>query len=125
MKFWQREVDNLRQQLQSLKEHHRQFMGEQLYGLSVKELKGLESQLEMSLQGIRMQKEQILTDEIEELNEKNNLVHQQNMELFKKVYGTTAVNSDSRNPCIPFGMSTSDDSHVPNQLQLRRPNQQT
>ncbi|BFG35671.1 hypothetical protein CerSpe_219450 [Prunus speciosa] len=104
---------------------NRQFMGEQLYGLSVKELKGLESQLEMSLQGIRMQKEQILTDEIEELNEKSNLVHQQNMELFKKVYGTTAVNSDSRNACIPFGMSTSDDSHVPNQLQLRRPNQQT
>lgn len=31
-------------------------MGEQLYGLSVKELKGLESQLEMSLQVIRMQK---------------------------------------------------------------------
>ncbi|KAL6277409.1 hypothetical protein ACE6H2_021010 [Prunus campanulata] len=89
----------------------KQFMGEQLYGLSVKELKGLESQLEMSLQGIRMQK--------------SNLVHQQNMELFKKVYGTTVVNSDSRNACIPFGMSTSDDSHVPNQLQLRRPNQQT
>ncbi|ONI02590.1 hypothetical protein PRUPE_6G208900 [Prunus persica] len=125
MKFWQREVANLRQQLQSLKEHHRQCMGEQLYGLSVKELKGLESQLEMSLQGIRMQKEQILTDEIEELNEKSNLVHQQNMELFKKVYGTTAVNSESRNACIPYGMSISDDSHVPNQLQLRRPNQQT
>lgn len=42
-----------------------------------------------------------------------------------QVYGTTAVNSDSRNACIPYGMSTSDDSHVPNQLQLRRPNQQT
>ncbi|BBH07099.1 AGAMOUS-like 21, partial [Prunus dulcis] len=71
MKFWQREVANLRQQLQSLKEHHRQCMGEQLYGLSVKELKGLEIQLEMSLQGIRMQK--------------SNLIHQQNMELFNKV----------------------------------------
>ncbi|CAL9001972.1 unnamed protein product [Prunus brigantina] len=125
MKFWQRELANLRQQLQSLKEQHWQCMGEQLCGLSVKELKGLESQLEMSLQGIRMQKEQILTDEIEELNGKSNLVHQQNMELFKKVYGTTAVNSESRNACIPYGMSTSDDSHVPNQLQLRRPNQQT
>ncbi|CAL8164494.1 unnamed protein product [Prunus armeniaca] len=123
--FWQREVANLRQQLQSLKEQHRQYMGEQLCGLSVKELKGLESQLEMSLQGIRMQKEQILTDEIEELNEKSNLVHQQNMELFNKVYGTTAVNSESRNACIPYGMSISDDSHVLNQLQLRRPNQQT
>lgn len=31
-------------------------MGEQLCGLSVKELKGLENQLEMSLQGIRLTK---------------------------------------------------------------------
>ncbi|XP_068319539.1 agamous-like MADS-box protein AGL21 [Pyrus communis] len=102
VKFWQGEVANLRQQLQNLKENHRQFMGEQLCGLSVKELQGLESQLEMSLQGIRMKKEQILTYEIEELNQKRNVIHQQNMELYKKVYGTSAVNSKSNMSLYTF-----------------------
>ncbi|XP_009345856.1 MADS-box transcription factor 23 [Pyrus x bretschneideri] len=118
VKFWQREVASLRQELQNLRENHRQFMGEQLCGLSVKELKGLESQLEMSLQEIRMKKEQILTDEIEDLNQKGNIIHLQNMELYKKVYGTSAVNSESRNVCIPNAMWTGEESHVPFHLQL-------
>ncbi|CAN6567951.1 unnamed protein product [Malus baccata var. baccata] len=130
VKFWQREVASLRQELQNLRENHRQFMGEQLYGLSVKELKGLESQLEMSLQGIRMKKkfdkyhsskllqEQILTDEIEDLNQKGNIIHMQNMELYKKVYGTSAVNSESRNVYIPNTMWIGEESHVPIHLQL-------
>ncbi|RXI07938.1 hypothetical protein DVH24_014504 [Malus domestica] len=137
VKFWQGEVASLRQELQNLRENHRQFMGEQLYGLSVKELKGLESQLEMSLQGIRMKKkfdkyhsskllqEQILTDEIEDLNQKGNIIHMQNMELYKKVYGTSAVNSESRNVYIPNTMWTGEESHVPIHLQLNWPNQQT
>ncbi|PRQ48383.1 putative transcription factor MADS-MIKC family [Rosa chinensis] len=66
-----REVTLLREQLQNLRENHRQFMGEQLGGLTIKELKGLENQLEISLQGIRLKK--------------GNFIHQQNMELYKKV----------------------------------------
>ena len=34
----------------------RYMMGEQLYGLGVKDLQNLENKLEMSLQGIRMKK---------------------------------------------------------------------
>ncbi|KAA8536348.1 hypothetical protein F0562_028826 [Nyssa sinensis] len=60
-------------------------MGEELSGLSVKDLKNLESQLETSLKGIRTRKEQILNDEIEELNRQGILFHQENMELYKKV----------------------------------------
>nr|XP_027187068.1 agamous-like MADS-box protein AGL21 isoform X1 [Cicer arietinum] len=85
VKFWQREADILRQELQNLQENHRQLMGEQLYGLSIRNLQDLENQLELSLQGVRMKKEKILTDEIQELNRKGNIIHQENVELYKKV----------------------------------------
>ncbi|GMP27526.1 hypothetical protein CsSME_00003477 [Camellia sinensis var. sinensis] len=59
-------------------------MGEELYGLSVQDLQKLENQLEMSLRGVRMEKDQVLMDEIQELSQKENFMHQENVELYKK-----------------------------------------
>ncbi|OVA10047.1 Transcription factor [Macleaya cordata] len=139
VKFWQREAASLRQQLQNLQENHRQLMGEELSGLSVKDLQNLENQLEMSLRGVRMKKDQILTDKIEELNRKGNLIHQENMELYKKVnlihqenmelhekvYGSSRdVSGANRNSLLPNDFSIGDDSHVPVHLQLSQPQQE-
>ncbi|XP_022977969.1 MADS-box transcription factor 23-like isoform X1 [Cucurbita maxima] len=121
VKLWQKEVSGLRQQLLNLQENNRKLMGEQLYGLSIKDLNSLESQLEFSLQSIRIKKEQILHDEIKELNRKGILMHQQNvelankvnlfcqenMELHRKVYGHDSrleMSVATGNPLIPYGI---------------------
>ncbi|KAI3850449.1 hypothetical protein MKW98_000259 [Papaver atlanticum] len=82
-KFWKREAETLRHQSQNLQENYR-----------VKELQNLENQLEMSLRGVRMQKDQKLTDKIHELNRKGNLLHQENMELLKKEHHLRQENMD-------------------------------
>ncbi|KAI3850455.1 hypothetical protein MKW98_000265 [Papaver atlanticum] len=93
-KFWKREAATLRHQLQNLQENHRQLMGQELSSLSSKELQNLENQLDTSLRGVRMQKDQKLTDEIHELNRKGNLLHQENVELFRKEHHIRQENMD-------------------------------
>ncbi|CAI8588136.1 unnamed protein product [Vicia faba] len=145
VKFWQRESEILRQQLQTLQENHRQLMGGQLYGLSIRNLQDLERQLELSLQEIRMRKEKILTDEIHELNQKGNLIHQENVELYTKVnliqqentqlhcgtievYGTTdsATLAPSKNAFaqFPYGSGGGEYPQTLFQLQLCQPEQE-
>ncbi|XP_019246927.1 PREDICTED: MADS-box transcription factor 23-like isoform X2 [Nicotiana attenuata] len=121
LKLWQREAEILRQQLHDLQENHRQLMGEELCGLGVKHLTNLENQLEMSLRGIRMKKEQILKDEIQELTQKGSMIHQENLELYKKVYGTRNANTVNGNTNSPYRFTVSREVHAPIHLQLSQP----
>ncbi|CBI35415.3 unnamed protein product, partial [Vitis vinifera] len=135
VKLWQREAASLRQQLQYLQDTHRQLLGEELSGLGIKDLQNLENQLEMSLKGVRMKKEKILTDEIRELNQKGSLIHQENidlykkvdlirqenMELQKKVYRAVNLNESNRSSQVSHGFSNGFDLHVPINLQLSQP----
>ncbi|KAL3735021.1 hypothetical protein ACJRO7_024221 [Eucalyptus globulus] len=140
LKYWQREAAILRQQLQHLQENHRQMMGEELSGLSIKELRNLENQLEMSLRGVRTKKDQVLMEEVRELNRKGNLLHQENlelhkkenlfkqenMELYKKVYGTRDANNinGAHASLLPNRPSNDEDAQVPIHLQLSQPHHQ-
>ncbi|XP_020425574.1 MADS-box transcription factor 23 isoform X1 [Prunus persica] len=139
VKFWQREAASLRQQLQYLQECHRQLMGEELSGLSAKDLQSLENQLETSLKGVRMKKDQILNDEIKELNQKGNLIQQENMELYKKldlvgkenaellqkVYGARGVNKENKSSQPAYTITNGYDLQTPIHLQLSQPQNQT
>ncbi|KAH0865822.1 hypothetical protein HID58_083033 [Brassica napus] len=128
-----REATTLRQELHSLQETHRQLMGHQLNGLSVKELHNIESQLEMSLRGIRMKKEQILTNEIKELTRKRNLVHHENLELSRKVQRIHQENVELHKKAYAVSIrnelgtsdieDTADKSHAQVRLQLSLPEQ--
>ncbi|CAM0944368.1 unnamed protein product [Alopecurus aequalis] len=84
-KLWQREAASLRQQLHNLQESHKQLMGEELSGLGVTDLQGLENRLEMSLRSIKTRKDHLMISEIEDLHRKGNLIHQENMELCRRL----------------------------------------
>nr|ASZ79971.1 MADS57 [Bambusa multiplex] len=129
IKFWQTEAASLRQQLHNLQESHKKLMGEELRGLSVRDLQSLENQLEMSLRGVRVNKDHLLTQEIEELSTKVNLIHKENMELcgriniisqenmglYKKIceirgatdWNKSLIAPDSSNPNVPINLELS------------------
>uniref|UniRef100_A0A7N0UZR6 MADS-box transcription factor 23-like n=1 Tax=Kalanchoe fedtschenkoi TaxID=63787 RepID=A0A7N0UZR6_KALFE len=126
IKFWQREAATLRQQLQSLQESHRQLMRDDLSGLGIKDLQDLETHLDKSLRSIRTTKDKLLMDEILELNAKGNIVRQENLELYQKVYGTKDVHAQcsSITPISRHDLNIGEDAHVPVELQLCQPQNQ-
>ncbi|XP_004248967.2 MADS-box transcription factor 23 [Solanum lycopersicum] len=125
-KFWRTEVERLRQQLDDLHENYWRLKRGELSGMKISDLDNLENEMEMSLKNIRIKKEKMLTDEIEELNQKSalighenvemsnklTLIHQQNTLLHNKVNGETesikleegccSVHTLEKESCVPL-----------------------
>ncbi|XP_056163255.1 MADS-box transcription factor 23-like isoform X3 [Syzygium oleosum] len=123
-KVLEEEIANLNRQLQGLQEYHRQLMGEDISGLSVKDIQNLENQLEISLSTIRLQKEQIMTDQINELHRKRNLIHQKNIELQEKIYREGNSSSEVSRYHVSYGINTRDDTDIPIPSPSSRPPRQ-
>ncbi|XP_075110704.1 MADS-box transcription factor 27 isoform X4 [Nicotiana tabacum] len=141
----------------------RRLKGEELSGMRISDLDALENQLEMRLKNIRTKKarkslpypiftsvfnisraftflqEKMLTDEIEELNQKRALIHHENIELSKKItlvqhenrqllkkgYGAIDIRkeegsfSGQANSCVPVHVNRSEEDEIRLGLQLQ------
>ncbi|XP_057527370.1 MADS-box transcription factor 23-like [Amaranthus tricolor] len=138
LKFWQREATNLKQQLQFLQESHRKLMGQGLSDLNVKDLYSLENQLETSLRSVRMRKDNLLSNEIKELNQRGAIIHQENIELYKqfnlvqqqhsellnKVCASEEMNQIDQHPHMLYNVKNNHQMNTTINLQLSPPDQQ-
>ncbi|KAJ1697311.1 hypothetical protein LUZ63_005823 [Rhynchospora breviuscula] len=142
VKFWQREAETSRQQLLNLQKTQRQMMGEDLSGLTVRDLQLIENQLESSLDSVRKTKGKVYTEEIQEINKKGQLIHTDNIELYKKINLACQENmelqkniqlyeeheaNDVRNVLNdsqhPYAFAISNKAHENTNLELCQPNE--
>uniref|UniRef100_A0A0D3FA30 Uncharacterized protein n=3 Tax=Oryza TaxID=4527 RepID=A0A0D3FA30_9ORYZ len=120
-----REAASLRQQLHNLQESHKQLMGEELSGLGVRDLQGLENRLEISLRNIRMRKGSLIHQENIELSRSLNVMSQQKLELYNKLQaceqrGATDANESSS---TPYSFRIIQNANMPPSLELSQSQQ--
>ncbi|KAK7328480.1 hypothetical protein VNO77_22587 [Canavalia gladiata] len=82
---WILQHAKLKARLEVLHKNQRNFMGEDLDSLSIKELQNLEHQLDSALKHIRSRKNQLMYESISELHKKDKALQEQNNTLAKKI----------------------------------------
>ncbi|KAG8366479.1 hypothetical protein BUALT_Bualt17G0084300 [Buddleja alternifolia] len=82
---WNLEISKLRARIELLQRNHRQYMGEDLDSMSLKDLQNLEQQLDTAIRNIRSRKHQLLYDSISDLQQKERAIQEQNCMLAKKI----------------------------------------
>ncbi|KAJ6869697.1 agamous-like MADS-box protein MADS3 isoform X3 [Populus alba x Populus x berolinensis] len=80
------EVSRLRARCESLQRSQRNFLGEELEPLTVKELKKIEKQLDKTLSEARKRKTQLMFDRVEELRKREQDLKEKNQQLWNKVF---------------------------------------
>ncbi|XP_028753772.1 truncated transcription factor CAULIFLOWER A-like [Neltuma alba] len=82
---WTLEHAKLKARMEVLQRNQKHYMGEDLEGLSLKELQTLEHQLDSALKHIRTRKNQLMHESISEYQKKDKKLQEQNNLLVKKI----------------------------------------
>ncbi|XP_061360092.1 truncated transcription factor CAULIFLOWER A-like [Gastrolobium bilobum] len=82
---WTIEYSRLKAKIDLLQRNHRNYMGEDLASMSLKELQNLEQQLDTSLKKIRTRRNQLMSETISDLQKKEKGIKEQNNMLAKKI----------------------------------------
>ncbi|XP_010547743.1 PREDICTED: agamous-like MADS-box protein AGL8 isoform X1 [Tarenaya hassleriana] len=82
---WVLEHAKLKARVEVLERNKKNFMGEDLDSLSLKELQSLELQLDNAIKSIRSRKNQVMLESIAELQKKDKALQEQNNLLLKKI----------------------------------------
>uniref|UniRef100_A0A5B7CH41 Floral homeotic protein AGAMOUS n=1 Tax=Davidia involucrata TaxID=16924 RepID=A0A5B7CH41_DAVIN len=98
--FYQQESKKLRQQIQMLQNSNRNFMGEGLSSLNVKELKQLENRLERGITRIRSKKHEMILADIENLQKRETELEYENAFLRAKIAENERLQQLSMMPAV-------------------------
>nr|QQL01541.1 APETALA 1 [Ceropegia sandersonii] len=82
---WTLEYVKLKAKIELLQKNHRQYMGEDLDSMNLRDLQNLEQQLDTALKHIRTRKNQLMYESISELQRKEKAIQEQNNMLAKKI----------------------------------------
>ncbi|KAI5065875.1 hypothetical protein GOP47_0018499 [Adiantum capillus-veneris] len=101
LEYWRHEANQYKETLAYLEDKHRHLMGENLWGLDVKELQKLETQLHGGLNRVKARKVHLLMEELQASHLKEQLLLQENeilkCKLAEALYmpAQNAVNAES------------------------------
>ncbi|CAN1839977.1 Agamous-like MADS-box protein AGL8 homolog, partial [Linum perenne] len=82
---WTLEYAKLKARIEVLQKNLRNYNGEEIDSLNLRELQNLEQQLDSALKHIRSRKNQVMCESISELQKKDKALREQNNQLAKKV----------------------------------------
>ncbi|MED6198539.1 hypothetical protein PIB30_067387 [Stylosanthes scabra] len=104
---WSYECIKLTAKVEVLEKNIRNFVGNDLDPLSLRELQSLEQQLDASLKRIRIRKNQVMNQSISELNKRARQLQEQNSLLAKKMKDKEKTMSEGPQDCLEsLGKST-------------------
>ncbi|KAL1334249.1 hypothetical protein AAHE18_11G163400 [Arachis hypogaea] len=106
---WILEHAKLKARVEVLHRNQRNFMGEGLDTLSLKELQNLEHQLESALKHIRSRKNQVMYESISELQKKDKALQEQNNVLAKKIKEKEKALAQTQTQEEQLGLQTTGD----------------